>query len=267
VDGGGWQLISGTPVLVIRSLLFNTLFYLNLAIYLVIAMPTLVLPRWGILGLARNWARVNLLLLRVICGTAVDWRGLEKIPAGAVLVSAKHQSMWETFALLTLFPDPAYILKRELLWIPFFGWCAWRAGMIPVDRGGGKPALAAMAERVRAELTSGRQIIIFPEGTRRAPGAEPKYKYGIAHLYGEGVAACLPVALNSGLFWPRRKFLRHPGTVTVEILDPTPPGLPPDVFFERLQRDVEAATARLIDEGLRSNPALPPPERPNSEVE
>jgi len=254
-------------VIIARSILFNALFYLNLAIYLVIAMPTLVLPRWGILGLARNWARVNLLLLRMICGTAVEWRGLEKIPAGALLVAAKHQSLWETFALLTIFPDPAYILKRELLWIPFYGWCAQRAGMIPVDRGGGKPALAAMAVLVRAELARGRQIIIFPEGTRRAPGAEPKYKYGIAHLYAEGVAPCLPVALNSGLFWPRRKFLRHPGTITVEILDPIAPGLAPDVFFQRLERDLEDASARLLAEGLRSNPSLPPPERPNSSLD
>ena len=254
-------------MIVVRSILFNALFYLNLAAYLVIALPTLVLPRWGILGLARNWARVNLALLRIICGITVDWRGLEKIPPGALLVAAKHQSMWETFALLTVFPDPAYILKRELLWIPFYGWYARRAGMIPVDRGGGKPALAAMAERVRAELTSGRQIIIFPEGTRRAPGAQPKYKYGIAHLYGEGMAPCLPVALNSGLFWPRRKFLRYPGTVTVEFLDPIAAGLAPELFFQRLERDLEQASARLLAEGLRSNPSLPPPERPNSGLE
>jgi 1-acyl-sn-glycerol-3-phosphate acyltransferase len=240
-------------VIVVRSILFNALFYLNLAAYLAIAAPTLVMPRWGILGLARSWARVNLVLLRLICGITVEWRGREKIPAGALLVAAKHQSMWETFALLTVLPDPTYIVKRELLWIPFYGWYARRAGMIPVDRGGGKPALAAMAERARAELAGGRQIIIFPEGTRRAPGAEPKYKFGITHLYGQGLAPCLPVALNSGLFWPRRKFLRYPGTITVEFLDPIPPGLDAEAFFARLQRDVEAATARLLAEGAKAS--------------
>jgi 1-acyl-sn-glycerol-3-phosphate acyltransferase len=194
---------------------------------------------------------VNLHLLRIVCGITVEWRGLEKIPAGACLVAAKHQSVWETFALLTLFRDPTYILKRELLWLPLFGWAAWRARMIPVDRGGGKPALAAMAAHVRDALAAGKQIIIFPEGTRRPAGAEPKYKYGIAHLYGEGIAACVPIALNSGLFWPRRQFLRYPGTITVEILDPIAPGLAIDVFFERLQRDLEAATARLIAQGRR----------------
>jgi 1-acyl-sn-glycerol-3-phosphate acyltransferase len=238
-------------VIIIRSVVFNVLFYLALVPYLMVAMPTLLLPRWGIIRLAQHWGRVNLLLLRIVCGITVEWRGLEKIPAGACLVAAKHQSVWETFALLTLFRDPTYILKRELLWLPLFGWAAWRARMIPVDRGGGKPALAAMAARVRDALAAGKQIIIFPEGTRRPAGAEPKYKYGIAHLYGEGIAACVPIALNSGLFWPRRQFLRYPGTITVEILDPIAPGLPIDVFFERLQRDLEAATARLIAQGRR----------------
>ena len=238
-------------MIIIRSVVFNVLFYLVLAPYLMVAMPTLLLPRWGIIRLAQHWGRVNLHLLRIVCGITVDWRGLEKIPAGAFLVAAKHQSVWETFALLTLFRDPTYILKRELLWLPLFGWAAWRAGMIPVDRGGGKPALAAMAAHVRDALAAGKQIIIFPEGTRRPAGAEPKYKYGIAHLYGEGIAACVPIALNSGLFWPRRQFLRYPGTITVEILDPIAPGLAIDEFFERLQRDLEAATARLIAQGRR----------------
>jgi 1-acyl-sn-glycerol-3-phosphate acyltransferase len=238
-------------VIIIRSVVFNVLFYLVLVPYLMVAMPTLLLPRWGIIRLAQHWGRVNLHLLRIVCGITVEWRGLEKIPAGACLVAAKHQSVWETFALLTLFRDPTYILKRELLWLPLFGWAAWRARMIPVDRGGGKPALAAMAAHVRDALAAGKQIIIFPEGTRRPAGAEPKYKYGIAHLYGEGIAACVPIALNSGLFWPRRQFLRYPGTITVEILDPIAPGLAIDEFFERLQRDLEAATARLIAQGQR----------------
>ena len=238
-------------MIIIRSVVFNVLFYLILVPYLMVAMPTLLLPRWGIIRLAQHWGRVNLHLLRIVCGITVEWRGLEKIPAGAFLVAAKHQSVWETFALLTVFRDPTYILKRELLWLPLFGWAAWRARMIPVDRGGGKPALAAMAAHVRDALAAGKQIIIFPEGTRRPAGAEPKYKYGIAHLYGEGIAACVPIALNSGLFWPRRQFLRYPGTITVEILDPIAPGLPIDEFFERLQRDLEAATARLIAQGRR----------------
>ncbi len=235
-------------VIALRSLVFNALFYLVLAVHLVAAIPTLAMPRAAILALARHWARVNLALLRAICGITVDWRGREKIPPGAILVAAKHQSAWETFALLTLFAEPTFILKRELLWIPFYGWYARHAGMIPVERGGGKPVLVAMAAHARAALAQGRQIVVFPEGTRRPPGAEPAYKYGIAHLYGECSAPCVPIALNSGLFWPRRKFMRYPGTIAVEVLDPIAPGLPVDEFFPRLQRALEAATARLIAE-------------------
>jgi 1-acyl-sn-glycerol-3-phosphate acyltransferase len=243
---------AATPVIVLRSLAFNALFYLVLLAYLLVALPTLLMPRWGILRLAQHWARTSVWLLRIVCRIDVDWRGLEKIPPGAVLVGAKHQSTWETFALLTVLPEPTFILKRELLWIPFYGWFARHAGMIPVDRGGGKAVLVAMTARARAALLEGRQIVVFPEGTRRPPGAEPKYKFGIAHLYAEGVAPCVPIALNSGLFWPRRKFLRYPGTIAVEVLDPIAPGLPMEEFFARLQRDIETATARLVAEAERA---------------
>jgi 1-acyl-sn-glycerol-3-phosphate acyltransferase len=237
---------AASPVTVVRSILFNALFYLVLFGYFLVAIPTLLMPRRAILRLAQIWAHTNLALLRTICRIEVDWRGLEKLPPGAVLVAAKHQSTWETFALLILFRDPTFILKRELLWIPFYGWFARHAGMIPVDRGGGKAALVAMTTRARAALDQGRQIVVFPEGTRRPPGAEPRYKIGIAHLYAQGAAPCVPIALNSGLFWPRRKFMRYPGTITVEVLDPIAPGLPMDAFFVRLQQDIEAATARLV---------------------
>jgi 1-acyl-sn-glycerol-3-phosphate acyltransferase len=123
--------------------------------------------------------------------------------------------------------------------------------MIPVDRGAGKSALTGMTGHARAALAQGRQIIIFPEGTRRAAGAEPKYKFGIAHLYAEAGVPCVPVALNSGVFWPRRRFLRFPGTITVEFLDPIPPGLERGAFFAKLQEEIETATARLIAEGRR----------------
>lgn len=235
-------------MIIVRSILFNVAFYLTLIAYLCVAMPSLLLPRWGIIGVAKIFSRTMLWQLRVICGIKVDWRGLEKIPKGALLVAAKHQSVWETFALLTLFSDPAYILKRELIWIPVFGWCIARAQMVPIDRGGGKQVLAAMTARVDSALRQGRQIIIFPEGTRRPPGAEPAYKLGISHLYVEGLAPCLPIALNSGLFWPRRKFMRYPGTIVVDVLDPIAPGLDRQAFFEQLQQTIEAATARLIAE-------------------
>ena len=237
--------------MLLRSVAFNILFYLNLLLHFIAAIPTLILPRRAILEVTRFWAGTNIWLLRVVCGIKADFRGTEKIPRGSFLVASKHQSLWETFALLLLFPDPAFILKRELIWVPFFGWYAWKAGMIPVNRGKRSQALADMTVRAREELACGRQIVIFPEGTRRAPGAEPSYKYGIVHLYAETGVPCLPIALNSGLFWPRRSFRRYPGTVLVEVLDPIASGLDKQVFAERLKDVIETATARLIAEGER----------------
>jgi 1-acyl-sn-glycerol-3-phosphate acyltransferase len=233
----------------IRSLVFNVLFYLNLTILLLGSLPTFLMPRSGILFMAKTWGRTSIWLLRVICGTHVEWRGLEKLPPGGYLVAAKHQSIWETFALVPLFDDPAFIVKRELMRIPFFGWYMRVGEMIPIDRSKGAQAMPAMIERARNALAEGRQIIIFPEGTRRPPGAEPAYKFGIARVYAETGSICVPIALNSGLFWPRRKFLRFPGTVVVEVLDPIAPGLDAKAWFARLQDDIERATARLIAEG------------------
>ena len=134
-------------MLVIRSLLFNLLFYLNLVVQILAALPTLLMPRRAIVAVATFWARTNLWLLRAVCGINAEFRGLGKIPDGPLLVSSKHQSLWETFALLLILPDAAYIMKRELMWIPFFGWYAWKAGMIPIDRSRGSQALADMNKK------------------------------------------------------------------------------------------------------------------------
>lgn len=238
-------------MLVARSLVFNAAFYLNLGLHMTVAIPTFGLPAWIMVQISRSWGATSLWLLRVICGIKVEWHGLEKIPKGAFLVAAKHQSAWETFALLPLFPMPTALVKRELLRIPWFGWHLWKCGMIAVDRSAGRDALAGLIVRTRAALANGRQVIIFPEGTRRLPGAEPDYKLGIVQLYAAVGAPCLPIALNSGLFWPRRKLVRYPGTVRVQILDPLPANLPRREFFARLRHDIEAATARLVAEGER----------------
>jgi 1-acyl-sn-glycerol-3-phosphate acyltransferase len=235
-------------MIIARSILFNILFYLSLLIYLIAALPTFVMPYWAIVELAKVWGRTNLWLLEAICDIGVEFSGRDKIPPGPLIVAAKHQSFWETFALLPLFAAPVYIVKRELMWIPIFGWYMRKGRMIPVDRGAGRQALTGMARRARIELKRGRQIIIFPEGTRRPPGAPPSYKSGIAHLYADTGVPCLPIALNSGLVWGRRSFQRYPGTVRVEILDPIPPGLDRDAFLDRLQQDIETATARLMAE-------------------
>jgi 1-acyl-sn-glycerol-3-phosphate acyltransferase len=235
-------------VIFIRSLIFNALFYLNTLVWLLIGLPMFFLPYRGTIWVAKSWGRISVVLLRV-AGIKFELRGAEKIPAGALIVASKHQSAWETFALLPLFDNPVFILKRELEWIPFFGWLLIKGRMVPVNRRAGSQALVEMTERARVELGRVRQLIIFPEGTRRPAGAEPRYKYGVAHLYAAAGVPCLPVALNSGVFWPRRRSLMlKPGTVVVEILDPIMPGLDKDVFFRRLQDAIEPASARLIAE-------------------
>ena len=236
-------------MITVRSVVFNIAFYLNTALWLIAALPTFFLPYRAILWVAKTWGRVNVWLLHAICGLESEFRYRERIPRGPLIVAAKHQSAWETFALLALFDDPTFILKRELQWIPLFGWFTIKGRMVPVDRGGGAQALADMAERVRNELAQGRQIIIFPEGTRRPAGAEPRYKFGVAHLYAACGVPCLPVALNSGLFWPRRSIRRLPGTVVAEMLDPIPPGMDRDAFFAKLRETIETASDRLLDEG------------------
>jgi 1-acyl-sn-glycerol-3-phosphate acyltransferase len=232
--------------IVLRSLLANLAFYVVIIGWMIALIPTFVLPRRFFLAGAKAWGRFNIRLLRWLVGTRTEIRGLELIPPGGLLVASKHQSLFETFALLTIFDDPAYVLKRELRWIPLFGWLTMKAEQIPVDRGGGSAALSALNKRVSEETERGRQIIIFPEGTRRAPGAPPAYKYGIVHLYESVAVPCLPVALNSGVHWPRRSFLRWPGTLVIEILPPLPAGMARDEILPTLQERIETATNRLV---------------------
>jgi len=235
-------------VIILRSLVFNALFYVNTALWLIAALPTFFMPYRAIIEVAKAWGRFNRALTRMVAGIDYEIRGAEKIPRGPVIVAAKHQSAWETFALLSLFDNPTFIIKRELQWIPIFGWFTIKGRMVPVQRGAGSQALNNMIERARIELSRNRQLVIFPEGTRRAPGAEPRYKYGVAQLYAAEGVPCIPIALNSGLFWPRRSLRRNPGTILVEVLDPILPGLDKDVFLERLKNEIETATARLIAE-------------------
>ncbi len=235
-------------LILVRSIVFNILFYANTVCCLIAALPTFFMPYWGIVEVAKAWGRINLFMLRWVAGIDIEVRGAEKIPKGGLIVAAKHQSAWETFALLPLFDIPLFIVKRELMWIPIFGWLMAKGRMVPVDRSAGSQALLDMTKRAGIEIGRGRQLIIFPEGTRRPAGAEPRYKYGVAHLYAAEGVPCVPIALNSGLFWPRRTVLRHPGTVLVEVLDPIMPGLDKEEFFERLRDSIETATARLIAE-------------------
>ena len=242
---------------VIRSLLYATAFYVTTALFLVLGSWLLIAPRsLAMAGLALH-GRTCVWLLKAICRTGLEVRGIEKLPKSACLIVAKHQSAWDTFSLIPLLRDPAIVLKDELKWIPFYGWFCVKFAHILVKRDKAASALKAMIRDARDRAMAGREIVIFPEGTRTMPGAPPDYKSGYVALYeGLGVPA-VPLALNSGLYWPRRSFLRYPGTIIVEFLDPLPPGLPRVEFRQRIETAIEAASARLIAEAAAS--PNPPP--------
>ncbi len=241
----------------IRSVLFNVVFYVTLVLFLVLGSWLFVCPRiWAIRGL-QAWAATSAWLLRVICGTRMEVRGREHIPKSACLVAGKHQSLWETFAILPLLEDPCMVLKKELTFIPLFGWFALKFRMIAVERSAGSAALKKLVARAKEEKALGRQIVVFPEGTRRAPGDPPDYKPGAAALYGALDLPCVPFGLNAGLFWPRRKFLRLPGTIVIEFLPVIEAGLPRKVFQARLEEAVEGKTRELVAEGRNFHPPSP----------
>ncbi len=235
---------------IIRSLVFNVVFYVNLLVFLVFGAWFLLMPRkWAIRAL-QTWARTSMWWQKVIIGTKVEVRGLENIPKGACLLVGKHQSLWETFAILPLVDDPAMVLKRELTYIPLFGWFAMKFKMVSVNRGAAASALRKLRADAGERIADGRQILIFPEGTRKNPLAEPDYKPGAAALYLSLDVDAVPFGLNSGLYWPRRKFVRYPGTIIIEFGPAIPKGLARKEFFARSQELIESLTNELVREGI-----------------
>jgi 1-acyl-sn-glycerol-3-phosphate acyltransferase len=245
-------------MLFLRSLVFNVAFYLVTAIMLVTTLPLFFfLPQWFGMGVVREWALTVLGLHRTIVGAKLEVRGIANVPPGGVLVASKHQSFFETFALIPLLSNPTIVMKDTIRWWPIFGQYTIKTGMIHVDRAGKAAALRAMSARAKQELEKGRPIIVFPEGTRRTPGAPPDYQSGIALLYKSLDVPVVPVALNSGLFWPKQSFLRYPGTIVIEFLPPIPPGLDTRAFLKQLEQTIESATAGLLAEGLRERGHAP----------
>jgi 1-acyl-sn-glycerol-3-phosphate acyltransferase len=243
----------------LRSLAFNTLFFVVFVVLGIAMLPTLLLPRRKMFAFVKAWGRINIWLMRHVAGIRLEFRGLDQVPEGPLLVAAKHQSTLETFALAAVLDDPTFVIKRELMWLPFFGWYSVKAGMIPVDRGAGVSAVRRIIERSRQEVARGRQIVIFPEGTRRAAGAPAAYKSGVGHMYAALDVPLVPVALNTGLFWPRRRFAKHPGTAVIEFLPPIPPGLPRAEAARLVEERIESATTALLGEagaGRRAGPGI-----------
>lgn len=233
-------------ILQLRSLAFNLAFYLWTTFMVLAFVPALLGPaRWVVWG-QRQWAAGNLWLMKVLAGIDVEVRGRGRLPDGPMIVASKHQSAWDTFAYHVLLDDPAIVLKKELLGIPIYGWYCRKTKMISVDRKGGGPALRAMLRAGRAAVADGRPLLIFPEGTRTAPGTTHPYQPGAAAFYKDLAVPVVPVALNSGLFWRRREFLRRPGTIVVEFLTPIDPGLDRKQFTAELERRIEHGTQALI---------------------
>ncbi len=243
-------------MIVFRSIVFNIVFYIAFAAMMVVGLPFLAMPRPATIFYVRLWARVSVWLLRAICGTRIEFRNLHLVPKGASILAIKHQSFLETFALLTILDDFTYILKKELTAIPFFGWYLMGTGQIAIDRGRKAGTLPSLQRAVRAKLAAGRQVVIFPEGTRRPVGVAPAYKVGVSVLVADAGVSCTPVALNSGLFWPRRSFVRRPGTAVIEFLPAIPPGLNKRSFMRRLEEVIEPATDALVAAAYADDPSL-----------
>jgi 1-acyl-sn-glycerol-3-phosphate acyltransferase len=247
----------------VRSAIFNILFYINILILMIGGLPSVLMGRRAAMFMARTWARTSLWLLRMICGTRMEFRGLDLIPQDGVVIAAKHQSILETFALVVHVPDFAYVFKRELNWIPLFGWYLMAVEQIAINRSAGSTALTQVTNGIESFLKDKRAIFIFPEGTRRAVGAPPSYKHGVTHVYTTLGARVMPVALNTGVFWPRRSFLRKPGTAIIEFLPVIEPGLPADEFARRLEETIETRTNAHVGEALRRDPSLAAPPTKN----
>lgn len=244
-----------SPLLTLRAFLFNVLFYAWTAVACLATLPAYpFLSPAGMRRVARFWERGVLWLLKMVVGLDYEVRGRANLPATPAIIASKHQSAWETLAFHVLVPEIAVGLKEELTRIPVFGWYLMRAQNIRIDRGAAAKALRSLVDGAKAAAANGLSILIFPEGTRRAPGDPPDYKPGVAALYKALDLPVVPVALNSGLFWRRRGFLKYPGRVVVEFLEPIPPGLDRKLFMQTLEERIEAATARLIEEGRRLRP-------------
>lgn len=231
---------------VLRSLIFTLWLYLSMVIFAVGLSPALLMPHRAAMGVIKLWARFVLFGLRWIAGVRVEFRGLEHRPTGAALIAAKHQGMLDVVAPFAILDDPCFVLKKELMPLPFFGWFAWKTKMIAVDRSAHSKALKDMVRQTRARLADDRQILIFPEGTRTTPGEPADYKPGVAAIYRDVNAPCWPIATNSGVHWPAHGFKRYPGLVVFEFLPPIPAGLKRAEFMAELESRIETASTALL---------------------
>ena len=215
----------------------------------VFGLPLLLIREKWVNAYGRLWGKISLRMLKDIVGLEFEVRG--KIPTQATIIAAKHQSALETIAFAVILDKPTFIMKRSLLFLPPLGPFLWRAGMIAIDRTSGASAIRRMLTKTQLALQNSRSVIIFPEGTRKAPGAAPAYLPGVAAMYRGLEHSVIPVALNSGVFWGRNSFSKKRGTIIIEFLPPIEHGLDRRTFMRRLEHQIEAATHRLIDEAKK----------------
>jgi 1-acyl-sn-glycerol-3-phosphate acyltransferase len=238
-------------LILLRSFLFAIVFYAWSVACAIAMVPMLAAPRSWLLAGMRFWSRSLNVLLKVICGIRVEIRGQEHVPSADALIASKHQTMFDVFVQFGVLKGSLFVFKKELLIIPIFGWIALKIGSIVVDRQGQATALRDMVRRAQEQFRLGdRQLVIFPEGTRKAPGAPPDYKPGVAGLYRELGVPVHPVATNAGVHWPAHGFLRRPGVIVYQYLEPIPPGLKRAEFMRLLEERIETASNRLLAEGL-----------------
>lgn len=235
-----------SPLQVVRSLLFDGVFYVGTFIASFLLIWTMLLPRRQMLWWLRGYFQALAWAESLILGLRYRVLGREHLPKGAFILAAKHQSVWETLKMHLLLDDPAVVLKQELLSIPIWGWYAARAEMVSVHRGAGGSAIASLVKGGRHAADQGRPIVIFPQGTRVLPGRHRPYKVGVAALYEELGLPVVPMALNSGVFWPRGAKVKKGGLVTAEFLQPIEPGLDRQAFLRRLENELETASDRLV---------------------
>lgn len=201
----------------VRSLLFNLILWTSVLFYAPLALLTFPFPFIVRYRFICAWARFHMWLLRVLCGLRYRVQGREHLPQGAAIVLSKHQSTWETLTFPEIFPVHAWLLKREVLWIPLFGWAVALLNPIAIDRGSGHRAIQQLIEQGRERLSRGVWVLVFPEGTRTPPGSRRPWKVGGAVLAAETGYPVVPVAHNAGQFWRRRSFVKRPGTIDVVI--------------------------------------------------
>ncbi len=236
-------------MLVLRSLVFQFLFFFLTTVICVTAMPGVLLTRRFATRVASFWARCMLWVLKATVGLDFKVRGREHLPDGPMILASKHQSAWDTIVFAVVLHDPVYVLKKDLLHIPVYGWYLYKLDMIAIDRDAGISSMKNMIRQAHRVLDEGRRhIVIFPEGSRVAPGERDPYQPGVAGLYGMLGVPVVPVALNSGLFWGRRKLLKYPGTITLEFLPAIAPGMAREAFMAELEGRIETASDRLTAE-------------------